>query len=650
MCCRRRCAPSTSERAGAAAAAALAALLAAWPAAAAQRTETRQPCTQFDPLRNVYFGDTHVHTALSFDASALGVRATPRDAYRFARGEALGLRPYDDAGNGRRQARLARPLDFAVVTDHAELLGETRICAAPEAPGHHALICRVARRWPLLAYVLVNGRMLNVADPVRYDFCGPAGADCRAAALAPWREIQEAAEEAYDRTSACRFTTFVGYEWSGNPDSNMIHRNVIFRNAAVPDYPTSYVDDPRPEGLWEALRRDCLARANGCDVLAIPHNSNLSGGRLFAVAGPEGPLDRATAARRAALEPLVEVLQHKGDSECRVAPTAADELCGFEKLPFATMDRQPFPFRWGPAPPRSFVREILGEGLVQLARLGANPFKVGLLAATDTHQGTPGLVDERDFAGHAAGGDTAALAVPEIPDALEFNPGGLTAVWAEENSRDALFEAMRRREVYGTSGPRIAVRFFGGWQLGADPCASHTFVADGYRRGVPMGGDLPAPGSTDGAPEFAVWALADPGTADRPGAPLQRVEVIKIWLADGTPRERVVEVAGAPRGAATVDPRTCAPSGPGVASLCATWRDPEFDPAAPALYYARVVESPTCRWSTWVCNARGVDCARPAIVPAELAGCCADTPRTVQERAWTSPIWYTPAALASARP
>jgi hypothetical protein len=632
----------TKPVAGIGVVAALATALAA-PAWAFERTEEREPCGNFNALRNPYFGDTHVHTAFSFDASALGVRAQPRDAYRFARGEPLDVRPYDDAGRGLRRARLRRPLDFAAVTDHAELLGERHICQAPGVPGHDSLVCRVYRRWPLLAYILVSGRMMNVDNPQRYGFCGPNGMLCREAALAPWRRIQEAAEEAYDRSSACRFTSFVGYEWSGNPESNMIHRNVIFRNAVVPEYPTSYVDHPHAEGLWQALHRDCLEQNNGCDVLTIPHNSNLSGGWLFRTESAGGTPTAAEARRRAALEPLIEVLQHKGDSECRLGAASEDELCGFEKLPYGRMDQRNVRSWWKPPAPMSFAREALGAGLVEQSRLGVNPFKYGLIASTDTHIGAPGFADEDQFLGHAAGGDTSNLEQPLMPDAIEFNPGGLAVFWAEENSRDAIFTAMRRREAYGTSGPRIVVRFFGGWSFAPDLCGDKDFVTRGYRDGVPMGGDLPARPPAAAVPTFAVWALRDPGTAGAPGAPLQRVQVVKLWLANGTVQERVYDVAGDRNNGAAVDLRTCARQGPGFDDLCAVWRDPAFDRSAPALYYARVIENPSCRWSTYVCNAHGVDCSRPRSVPRELAVCCdQDYPRTIQERAWTSPIWYTP--------
>lgn len=611
-----------------------------------QRTEQREPCSNHNPQRNPYFGDLHVHTAFSFDANALGVRTQPRDAYRFARGEALDVRPYDAAGMGQRRAQLRRPLDFAAVTDHAEMLGETHICQSPDAPGYRSLICRVYRRWPLLAYILINSRMVNVGNPSRYAFCGADGAVCRDAALTPWRAIQEAAEEFYDRSSACRFTSFVAYEWSGNPDSNMIHRNVIFRNDIVPAYPTSFVEDPRPEGLWQALHRDCFDRRNGCDVLAIPHNSNLSNGRLFGVTNADGtPMSRNQALEQVTVEPLVEIVQHKGESECRPGGTTPDELCAFEKLPYAAMDQRPFPFLWEPPAARSFVREALGEGLVQLERLGVNPFKLGIIGSTDTHMATPGLADEDTFLGHAAGGDTAGLELPVLPDAIDLNPGGLAVVWAEENSRDALFEALRRRETYGTSGPRMLVRFFGGWSYPAALCDSADLVSQGYGNGVPMGGDLAPPPVDDAnaAPTFALSVLQDPGTADAPGAPLQRLQIIKVWVEDGAVQEHVFDVAGDPNNGASVDGATCQRRGKGFASLCSVWRDPHFNRAVPALYYARVLENPSCRWSAYVCNARQVDCGVPSSVPRELVSCCdSQYPRTIQERAWTSPIWYTP--------
>jgi hypothetical protein len=287
---------------------------------------------------------------------------------------------------------------------------------------------------------------------------------------------------------------------------------------------------------------------------------------------------------------------------------------------------------------------VLTEGLVQEARLGVNPFKLGIIAATDTHEGTSGLANEKGFLGHAAGGDTNRVAVPTLPDAIYVNPGGLAGVWAEENSRDAIFEAMRRREAYGTSGPRIVVRFFGGWDLPADMCNRPDFATLGYQHGVPMGGDLPlqhrsTAAPQHGSPSFAVWALKDPGTAGEPGTQLQRIQIVKLWIEEGESREKVYDVAGDGANGAGVDVTTCERKGPGFDELCNVWRDPDFNPAERAVYYARVVENPTCRWSTWICNTQEVDCK--GNVPADLAPCCDERyPKTIQERAWTSPIWY----------
>ena len=617
-------------------------LMIAVRATAFERTEAHAPCAQSSPERNVYFGDTHVHTAYSFDARAQGTLAGPPEAYRFARGERIGIQPYDADGQALEHVQLRRPLDFAVVTDHSELLGETQICATPGVPGNDSLICSVMRRWPGLGYVLVNAHVYSSERPARYSFCGATGEICRTAGRGPWQAIQAGAEAFYDRTAACRFTTFVGYEWTGMPNGDNIHRNVIFRNAVTQDYPTTYIETPTAEGLWAALDRECTNGKPDCDVIAIPHNSNASNGRMWTSTRDDGrPIDGADARRRARLETLVEVTQHKGDSECRAG--ASDELCDFEHLAFPRLSDMtssgPFTL-----PPNIYVREALQQGLLLQTQLGVNPFKFGLIGASDTHFATPGRVDEDQHLGHAAGTVNARFGIPPFPDVPVFNPGGLAGVWAEENSRDALFDAMRRRETFGTSGPRMVARFFGGWSYAADLCHDPALVAKGYAGGVPMGGDLPSRPDAASAPVFVVSALRDPGGAGVPSTPLQRIQIVKGWIDHGQAREQTYEVAGDPATGASVDPTTCAPQGRGFDQLCQVWRDPAFDPTTPAFYYARVVENPSCRWSTWVCHRAAVDCAA-GNVPAALAACCDPAiPRTIQERAWTAPIWFTPLA------
>jgi len=618
------------------------------PARSFRVTEARAPCASFDPLKRPFFGDSHVHTTYSFDANVQNTRNTPRDAYRFAKGAAMGIQPYDAQGHPLRTVQLDRPLDWVAVTDHAELFGETRICSTPGLEGHHAVVCWAHHHWPTIAFQLEATRTLMLKG--RFGFCGGDGSLCRASASVVWQAIQDAAEEAYDRSSACRFTSFVGYEWTASVgQGENLHRNVIFRNEKVPDLPVSWVDTPTAVDLWDRLDTECLKGKPGCDVLTIPHNSNLSGGLMFESArvikqsqiGQR--MDDDELRRRSRWEPLVEIMQHKGDSECMLSGDTVDEACGFEKLPYDRFGAKFSPFAtYRPPPPSSFVRNALLHGLQIQEERGINPFKYGIIASTDTHIAAPGLTREKGHPGHGGAGLPAGSGVPKgFPDDFEYNPGGLAVLWAEENSRDALFSAMRRREAYGTSGTRPLVRFFGGWDYPEDLCSRDDFVPTGYAGGVPMGSDLPPRGDA-AAPRLAVFALQDPGGPGNPGTPLQRIQIVKGWLKDGKPHQRVLDVAGGPNGA-SVDLATCTPHGAGHARLCSVWSDPDFDPQHPAFYYARVLENPTCRWSQYVCNAAHVDCSDPDSVPEDLAACCAEPRRaTIQERAWTSPIWYTP--------
>jgi hypothetical protein len=603
----------------------------------------REACADRNALRNVYFGDLHVHTANSFDSYAFDVRNTPEDAYRFAMGEPATLPPLGAA----QTLRLDRPLDFAAVTDHAEFLGEVDICLTEGTDGYESNVCEQFRDNGPLGQTLMGIALTDETPERDANICGADSARCLDAARSIWESEIEAAETFYDRSTVCAFTTFVAYEYTSNKNFSARHRNVIFRGNDAP-FPISYLEEQTPQGLWEALRRECIEAGTGCDALAIPHNTNQGNGNTFF---PEYPgavteeEERHQAEQRAAIEPLVEIYQHKGDSECMNGLSgitgAPDELCEFEKLRSAPFeDCGDTPGSGGVAgggcvSHLEFVRGALLEGLRERRRIGANPYRLGIIASTDTHNGTPGAVDEASFLGHRGGVDDEVgerLGVPTFRAGPIFGPGGLAAVWAEENTRESLFDAMRRREVYGTSGPRIVARFFGGWGLPSDLCDDPDHVRTADTAGVPMGSVLPESPATAAAPSFLTLALRDPGTADRPGTPLQRVQIIKGWIENDEAHQRIFDVAGDPDNGASVD-GDCRPVGNGFNSLCGVWTDPEFVAGRNTFYYMRVIENPTCRWTALQCNA--------SADPTELESC--DDPQTVkilQERAWTSPIWY----------
>ncbi|MEP4148851.1 MAG: DUF3604 domain-containing protein [Halioglobus sp.] len=610
---------------------------------ALEYSEQRTPCAAFDEHRRPFFGDLHVHTRHSLDASTQGTRTSPAQAYEFARGQEIGIQPWDSEGQPMRSLQLRRPLDFAMVSDHAELIGEVRMCNTPEVEGYNSWQCMLYRHIPRGAYYLFN--YMATMQQSHLGMCGEQGEKCREAGLVPWVEMQAAAETNYDRSGECEFTAFVGYEWTGMKSDNggNLHRNVVFRNAEVPNLPVSFIDAPGASLLWQALDQQCISAGGNCDTLIIPHNSNLSAGHMFSgELDVGGPMTSEYARQRARFEPLVEVMQHKGASECYYAPAlVSDELCAFEQQPkdnIAGYDAKP-------TPQTGFVRQVLADGLGLEAKLGTNPYQFGVIASTDTHLGAPGAVEEDRFLGHGGAGVPARGEIPPgLPDKLEYNPGGLAVVWAEENSRDSLFSAMRRREAYGTSGPRISSRFFAGWGYSDDLCQSADRIEHAYSGGVPMGGLLTDAPAADSAPVFLLAASQDPGTADSPGMPLQRIQVIKGWIDEnGETQEMVLNVAGNPDNGAKVDLKSCETSGEGFSQLCAVWRDEDFDPAQRAFYYSRVVENPSCRWSQRQCVAARVDCSDPDTIGEGFAGCCAIEHRPViQERAWSSPIWYTP--------
>ncbi|MCG8456252.1 MAG: DUF3604 domain-containing protein [Holophagales bacterium] len=602
-------------------------------------------CLDYSPFRSPFFGDLHIHTSLSMDAVFLSGNLLngPREAYRFARGEPMGFPPFDADGNPAGTVQLRRPLDFAAVTDHAEFFGEVEICFSPEHPGFDSPECVALRNigaiGPAVALWGVPTNRPVPPRPRRFELCGDDGSACLEVAATVWAEVRAAAAEATDSPPSCSFTAFNAYEWTKTPNGAHLHRNVIFRNEEVPDLPASFLDAPFREELWEFLENECLNAGTGCDVIAIPHNPNMSQGLAFLPESSDGtPLTAEAAARRVAREPLVEIIQNKGGSECRTGVGTTDELCEFELL-------QRFPGA-PPEPPLSFVRNALKQGLLERERIGVNPFQYGLVGGTDTHNSTGGATGEDEYRGGFALADGSFQQRMQIPF-VSGNPGGLTVAWAEQNTRESLFEALRRREVYATSGTRPVVRFFGSFlfpQL-VDLCQLPFAVPVGYVLGAPMGGELDPPRAIAErrSPRFFVSALKDPGVGGAPGTQLERIQVVKGFVEGGEAREVVFEVAGASPSSATVDPATGETVGPGFDQLCTVWEDPQFDPGQAAFYYARVLEKPSLRWSARQCRAAGVDCGDPGAIPPGLENCCnPDFPQEIRERAWTSPIWYLP--------
>ncbi len=593
--------------------------------------------TEFSPYvgreypTTVYFGETHLHTDVSVDAGTM-TRLGQEDALRFARGEEV------VSTHGLR-AKLSRPLDFVVVTDHAEMYGlmPRLLKGDPEL-----LATEKGKRWYGMLTSGDGDRVFAAAMEIVASLSEkePPFASDRSVRDA-WRNYTALADR-YNEPG--RFTALIGYEWTAIGGYN-IHRNVIFRgDASVANrtVPFSQYDSQNPEDLWSALA--AFEEATGSDVLAIPHNGNLSNGRMFTVQTFAGnPLTRANAAMRIRYEPLVEVTQIKGDSEAHPFLSPNDEFADFDTWDRSNLNgtelKKQEMLRW------EYSREALKTGLMLEDSLGVNPYKFGMVGGSDSHTGLTAIGEDNFFGKHSGvepGPHRWEHVVIQAPDpdltvyGWQQAAAGRTGVWARENTREAIFDAMRRKEVYATTGSRILVRFFGGWEFDADDAHSRSPARAGYAKGVPMGGDLRT--APDGkSPRFIVAAMKDPYSGN-----LDRVQIIKGWLdARGELHEQVYDVAWSgdrtrggdgklPPVGNTVDVANATWTNTiGAAELITVWEDPDFDAHERAFYYARVIEIPTPRWTAYEAQRYQID------MPDEV-------PMITQERAYTSPIWYTP--------
>jgi hypothetical protein len=574
-----------------------------------------------NPTKDAYFGETHVHTSFSLDAYIGGARITPDEAYRFAQGQ--------DVTIGGQRHNIKKPLDWAAVSDHAEFLGEmysTQVTGA--TGGDNPMLEELRglksvdeqRAW-FLKYVVNNMRGESPSHPPFY-----AGPETTRNA---WSDV--IIKAARDNYHPGRFTTLAGFEWTATNNAGNMHRNVIFRDMTVPELPLSALDTNDEEKLWAWMAEQ---EKKGSRLLAIPHNSNGSKGYMFEPIDNSGkPLTAEYARLRSHFERLIEMMQIKGNSEVHRKFWPADEFAGFENGDsVASFSGRTFK-------KENFVRWAVIKGLDYQEKIGANPYQLGFTGGTDNHNGAPSdLVEDNYIGSHGpADGTLEARRSGEIDGwikAKDSNPGSLAAVWATKNTRAAIWDAMAARESFVTSGTRIKPRFFGGANLTASAANPPALVEDGYRNGVPMGGTIKKAAKS---PTFTVWASKDPD-----GANLDRIQIIKGWVdANGEPQDKVIDVAWSddrkPGNDGTIPPvgntvdttKATYANTIGSAELMGAWTDPEFDPSKPALYYLRVLEIPTPRWTTYDATRNNL-----ALLP--------DVPATIQERAWTSPIWYDP--------
>jgi hypothetical protein len=576
------------------------------------------------PNRKALFGELHIHTQWSFDAYINTTRATPDDAYEFAKGKPL------KHPNGQTY-QISQPLDFMAVTDHGMFLS---VLARMADPTHRLAKLPIAQK-------VISG------DPDKVDEAfGEMYRANRSGNPIEGTNTPETRQEAWDHVIASAnrhydpgtFTTFIAYEWTSTPDGQNLHRNVVFKGETAPPLFTGF-ESTNPEDLWAWMD---TARKDGYDVLAIPHNVNLSDGRAFERQDSlDKPFTREYADTRNRNEPLVEVTQIKGTSETHTVLSPNDEFADFELLELYVGSDTPITkFKGG------YVRDAYRTGLEFQDKEGFNPYRFGLVGATDSHTGiVPN--EENNYSGPMA----RPAAVPaeaakhrlgyyggnySYEKARRFGSSGIAGVWSEENTRESIFQSLRRKETWGTTGPRIQVRFFGGFHMADVNPGEAGWVDKAYQKGVPMGGALNLAEENDSAPTFALWAIKDPDSAN-----LDRIQVVKGWSVDGVSQERVYDALWS--GSRAKDPQTGKvpavgntvnletleySNSIGAVELKGTWTDPDFKADQNAFYYVRVLEIPTPRWSSFAAAEAGIP--HPS-----------DVPKTIQERAYTSPIWYS---------
>ncbi len=565
--------------------------------------------------RTALFGELHIHTKWSFDAYLFSTRATPDDAYEFAKGKPL-KHPLGQT------YQLSRPLDFMAVTDHAFYLGVMAKMGDPKhALSKHPLAAKINSPDPRVMATAFGDiiRASRLKRPIE-------GLENPAIRRETWDEIIASANRHYEPGE---FTTFIAYEWTSTPDGQNLHRNVIFRGNTAP-VPFGRTDSDKPEDLWAWMDE---IRSAGHEALAIPHNSNLSDGRMFEQEdSSDRPFTAQYAATRLRNEPLVEVTQVKGTSETHPLLSPNDEFADFELVEQRVASKTRITMFKG-----GYVREALKTGLEFQDRQGFNPYQFGLVAATDSHTGIV-PAEENNYSGKVGSRDGSPVQRLQRPsstmDLRYFSASGLAGVWAEKNTRESIYDSMRRKETWGTSGPRIQVRFFGGFDLNAVTPGEDGWVDEAYHAGVSMGGEL---GHSEVAPTFAVWAVKDVE-----GANLDRIQIVKGWSSGGNSHEHVYDVVWSgkrqpdlktgkvPAVGSTIDMETLEYTNTiGAVQLQGKWTDPQFDAKLNAFYYVRVLEIPTPRWSMFDAKTLGIP------HPADLK-------KTLQERAYTSPIWYCP--------